>query len=310
MSDQNFLSGIVAGMVTRGRAIQNLEQAEPVAMPPPPPRPLPPVASKARQPSELHRQLEELNLLPPEPFPLLRTEKSKAVGVRRGARFAGQQGMSPQLKQHELVPLAEPVPPRVRLGPGEVDVRGRQKQRNNKMDTVKINLGRKANWRDPPGITVPIPGTPLAPSAMFKVNVRSNPAAPNIRSTADLLQTPRVSLDRLNISREMVQKNVGQPQNDSLDEANFNWDSFTKDTGVHSPGLRKRQKEQKGSGIQLRNIADEFRERERRATQGQPPNIRQTSSRPPPSSTVTSGALQRETDQEQNQHSTNTSLNR
>jgi hypothetical protein len=90
---------------------------------------LPPVASKGRPPSELHRQLEELNLVPAKPFAVIRTEKSKAVGVRRGARFTGQDGQSPALPLHPDVPVAEPVPPRVRLGPGEVDVRGRQMQR-------------------------------------------------------------------------------------------------------------------------------------------------------------------------------------
>jgi hypothetical protein len=170
----------------------------------PQPRPLPPVPSKARPPSELHRQLAELNLVPPEPFPLLRTDKSKAVGVRRGARTAGQHGMSPKIKRHELVPQASPVPPRVKLGLGEVNVRGRQLLRNRGLDNVKVNLGRAANWKDPPAISVPLPGTPLPASALFKVNIRPNPALPNVRTTADFIQTPRVSMDRLTMTRAQV----------------------------------------------------------------------------------------------------------
>jgi hypothetical protein len=268
MSDKDFLAGIVSGMVTRARNMPNLETAEPVSMPPPQPRPLPPVASKGRPPSELHQQLAELNLLPPEPFPVLRTDKSKAVGVRRGARTAGQQGMSPKLKRHELVPPADPVPPRVRLGPGEVDVRARQIQRKNKMDTVKINLGRKANWKDPLGITVPIPGTPLPPTTMFKVNIRPNPAMPNVRTTSDFLQTPRVSLDRLSMTKAQVERHVTpraqehQQDNESLNEADFNWDDFG--SAVKTPGLAKRQLAQRESGKQPLDIAVTMRQREDR----------------------------------------------
>ncbi len=268
MSDKNFLAGIVSGMVTRARNMPNLETAEPVSMPPAQPRPLPPAASKGRPPSELHRQLEELNLVPAEPFPVLRTDKSKAVGVRRGARTAGQQGMSPKLKRHELVPQANPVPPRVRLGPGEVNIRGRQLARNRGLDTVKVNLGRAANWKDPPSIVVPLPGTPLPASALFKVNIRPNPALPNVRTTADFLQTPRVSMDRLSMTKAQVERHVTpraqeqQQDNDSLNEADFNWDDFG--SAVKTPGLAKRQLAQRESGKQPLDIAITMRQREDR----------------------------------------------
>ncbi len=268
MSDKNFLAGIVSGMVTRGRNMPNLETAEPVAMPPAQPRPLPRVPSKARPPSELQQQLAELNLLPAKPFPLLRTDKSKAVGVRRGARTAGQHGMSPNIKPHELVPQADPVPPRVKLGPGEVNVRGRQLLRNRGLDNVKVNLGRAANWKDPPAIRVPLPGTPLPASAMFKVNIRPNPAVPNVRTTADFLQTPRVSMDRLTMTRAQVVRHVTpraqeqQQENDSLNEADFDWDDFG--SAVKTPGLVKRQLAQRASGVQPLDIADTMRERESR----------------------------------------------
>jgi hypothetical protein len=108
---------------------------------------------------------------------------------------------------------------------------------------------------------------------MFKINVRTNPAAPNIQSTADLHQTPRVSLERLNISREMVQRNVGQhandqPQNDSLDEANFNWDEFG--SAVKTPGLVSCQLAQRASGVQPLDIGVTMRERGSRKRAPQP----------------------------------------
>jgi hypothetical protein len=236
-------------------------------MPPAQPRPLPPVPSKARPPSELQRQLAELNLVPPEPFPVLRTDKSKAVGVRRGARTAGQQGMSPPLKLHPDVPEAVPVPPRVKLGRGKVNVRGRQLLRNRGLDNVKVNLGRAANWKDPPAIRVSLPGTPLPTSAMFKVNIRPNPAVPNVRTTADFLQTPRVSMDRL--TKEQVERHITpraqeqqQQEHDSLNEADFDWDEFG--STVKTPGLVRRQLAQRASGVQPLNIADTMRERESR----------------------------------------------
>jgi hypothetical protein len=65
----------------------------------------------------------------------------------------------------------------------------------------------------------------------------------------------------------MVQRNGGQhandqPQNDSLDEANFNWDEFG--SAVKTPGLVSRQLAQRASGVQPLDIGVTMREREAR----------------------------------------------